>query len=169
MYLLSVCSPRPGSLGCPATAAQATSPSTWPPTSSSSNSAPSQVSNQADHSPRGSSAPSAAHRLGQQAAAAAAMLLDGARRAAPGALRPPPLRIWGAWVWIQAQAPQILGCPQDFLSTSRILPTRPYHIYCHLWFLSPMECAYLVNIYCNGDRDMFFPLDFLLFCNQLQW
>ena len=31
MYLLSVCSPRPGSLGCPATAAQATPPSTWPP------------------------------------------------------------------------------------------------------------------------------------------
>ena len=31
MYLLSVCSPSPGSLGCQATAAQATPPSTWPP------------------------------------------------------------------------------------------------------------------------------------------
>ena len=108
MYLLSDCPPRPGSLGCQATAAQATPPSTWtpsqrapPPTEllhrSPSRSLSAPLLRSVSSSPTGTQ---------QQAAAAAAMLLDGARRAAPGALRPPPLRIWGAWASIQAQAPK---------------------------------------------------------------
>ena len=108
MYLLSVCSPCPGSLGCPAIAAQATPPSTWPPSQRAP--PPTQLLHRSPS--RSLSAPllrsvsSSPTGTQQQAAAAAAMLLDGARRAAPGALRPPPLRIWGAWASIQVQAPK---------------------------------------------------------------
>ena len=60
MYLLSVCSPCPGSLGCPAIAAQATPPSTWPPSQRAP--PPTQLLHRSPS--RSLSAPSAAHRLG---------------------------------------------------------------------------------------------------------
>ena len=153
MYLLSDCPPCPGSLGCQAPASQATPPVL----DLLHNELLLQLSSftglQVDHSPL-------RQLTDWDPAASSSSSRNAAGRSAPrgaGGAQAPSIENLGGLSFDPSSGPQILGCPQDFLSTSRILPTWTYPIYCHLWFLSLWKVSHSI---CSSRQYLlqFFPL-----------
>ena len=181
MYLLSVCSPCPGSLGCPATAAQAPPPSSWPPSQRAP--PPTQLLHRSPS--RSLSAPLLRSvSSSPTGAASSSSSRNAAGRSAPrgaGGAQAPSIENLGGLSFDPSSGPQILGCPQDFLSTSNNFnptPRKPVDIS----YLLPTLILVTVKslpwyllissiLYYNGDKVILSPLTFYYFvtnCNDNQ-